>query len=1526
MAFNLSAVLSFQRQANIRPIISDIQKQLNRARFEISVHIDTWSIRQIEGILNRNARASDSFNASLSNVSNTATKLGQTLSGQKFNPVNLKALNSELAISKSRFQSLDSTSVKTFSGIAAQSYLAYRAVSLLTSQFNEFREYNSLLTKFAQVSGVSINKVTDLSTAVRINAVEFGTNSKELLDVATNLKRAGLSSDKVKESLRLFSKLSLSEGISDIKQVTQAYVILDRIFGQSSAEIEQSFNKITNLSAQFANEAEDNITALKIFGAQFHSLGGSLDEFNAIFTATQENSQQSASATANALKTIFARISSAPETISALNKVGISLTDLEGRFVGPQKAVEILVRELGKLDDNSTQKLEVLQKISGTRQLSVLSSLLNSYGRQLEATSILKEQSNKLDRDAAIAQQSLAVKIQSTAEVIKRDFAAIFENKNIIGFTDSVLGLTKALSGLLPVVAPLVPVIAALGVRSLANRSGIGGLASGGLGSIGASFTSGYSQPVTRAIPQGRLLPSPNVAAATRQAPIYARNPHFQSGLENIGGAFGDAFNKKSITQQITTVNKLSSQFADLSLTDKQLSGAIKHLVIQLNDGATLEQAVNETRKALARVQHKQAIQLGVQTSYAQKAVLPESRNLFQRTANGLSSVYRQHGERIGQGALAGGLILNNSFNKEGASKELLNTGLSTGLSANVLGANAGTSLAIGLGASLLNYSDIIENEAKRVENNAISSALDSLAIKIKLEGDKLGAGTLASGKGLLDTLNAALSNSRKEVGTTQAIIAGTKSNLGSLFAGDFGKLDGSLFGAKQAIYDDRGQQFQQTLRQSSDALLSFRQQILASGVKSLSEFESYGGGFGRELLGLLSHLDPAIRRTTENLISATDSKQLTEAIAYDLSSSISKSAVDVENKRRALSPAYKLGSGQTSFDATEIGTAAYSRQIGKLGLSKEIESTLRDINLVSQKGAGILAGGRDFGKDTFAESVANQLRQEGVADKVATAIQDSLEQAGYEKFRESLTDIEKASGDLLSQFQPLINSTERLRAAQLELVTTRNSNFSTAAGQYSQTVDANIQARLASLSVADSVSRYRKGPLDTGAGDLLARQGAIALGGSSDTVKLGHNLKLLSEQFEKTKDSRILEVIKQTEAALKLLGDTTLRTRNIEEELNKAKSQKEAKLGAAEAFLSQDRKGRLESLRGLGLAAQATRVGSLNGFDIPSQQKIIAALRSVSDVKLGNGLTGKENLENLIKNSLPGLVAPEEKNIADLTKRNIEIGISVAAATKELAINQERQLSNFLVGMGNENRAFLAGLGTLLGTPERLLTRRAAGGYVSGPGGPRSDSVPAMLSAGEFVINAASAARLGPERLNALNRVHLARGGAAGRAQRRQQYLQSQFAKTDAYIRSKRAIYEYPSRQSQFQDYSERFANFRNTTRLQRKYGNPNYGRKFADGGAVTSGGNIASGISSAMGQFQSSVLVLSQSVNELAKISIPSSIAHSGTFQHEVIINGASVLQNLLQGPLADLIAVEIDKSIRKHIPLETRISGAA
>lgn len=67
----------------------------------------------------------------------------------------------------------------------------------------------------------------------------------------------------------------------------------------------------------------------------------------------------------------------------------------------------------------------------------------------------------------------------------------------------------------------------------------------------------------------------------------------------------------------------------------------------------------------------------------------------------------------------------------------------------------------------------------------------------------------------------------------------------------------------------------------------------------------------------------------------------------------------------------------------------------------------------------------------------------------------------------------------------------------------------------------------------------------------------------------------------------------------------------------------------------------------------------------------------------------------------------------------------------------------------------------TYVGSVPRSVACVASGGYITGAGTSTSDSIPAMLSNGEYVLNAAAVKRIGVPRLNAMN--HYASGGYVG-------------------------------------------------------------------------------------------------------------------------------------------------------------------
>jgi TP901 family phage tail tape measure protein len=121
----------------------------------------------------------------------------------------------------------------------------------------------------------------------------------------------------------------------------------------------------------------------------------------------------------------------------------------------------------------------------------------------------------------------------------------------------------------------------------------------------------------------------------------------------------------------------------------------------------------------------------------------------------------------------------------------------------------------------------------------------------------------------------------------------------------------------------------------------------------------------------------------------------------------------------------------------------------------------------------------------------------------------------------------------------------------------------------------------------------------------------------------------------------------------------------------------------------------------------------------------------------------------NVKKGVLDGVAAIPAQSIG--TELGSDIGSAAGAEIRNQlngAVNTWRMQSGNLTG----GQSF----------PVGTAVKRANGGYISGPGGPRSDVIPAMLSNGEFVVNAAATRRYSSvlESINSGNFKGFADGG----------------------------------------------------------------------------------------------------------------------------------------------------------------------
>ena len=119
-----------------------------------------------------------------------------------------------------------------------------------------------------------------------------------------------------------------------------------------------------------------------------------------------------------------------------------------------------------------------------------------------------------------------------------------------------------------------------------------------------------------------------------------------------------------------------------------------------------------------------------------------------------------------------------------------------------------------------------------------------------------------------------------------------------------------------------------------------------------------------------------------------------------------------------------------------------------------------------------------------------------------------------------------------------------------------------------------------------------------------------------------------------------------------------------------------------------------------------------------------------------------------------------------DATRGFVDDLIAGKSASEALA-NALDKVLNKLLDMAFDN--IFSGLFSFgpLGFKDGGVIQAATGGYIRGHGGPRSDRIPAMLSNGEYVVNAAATKKFGPllDAINSGKGLALAGGGAVLRA-----------------------------------------------------------------------------------------------------------------------------------------------------------------
>jgi len=443
------------------------------------------------------------INLQAPNTADVANKIRRDLSGLTAN-VSINADSKALAAVNGQMAKVDkqtqraSKSMGVFNRNLTEAARRFSVITVATGSFIALAraikgsvgaaiEFERELVRISQVTGESLNQLSGLQKEVTRLSSTLGVANASLLQTSRILAQAGLSANKVKEALDVLARTTLAPSFDNIIDTTEGAIAILNQFGRAAAKtgndivfLERSLDAINQVSKSFAVESADLISAIRRTGGVFEAAGGSINELIALFTSVRQTTRESAETIATGFRTIFTRLQR-KDTIDALNELGISLQDAQGKFVGPLKAVEALSIGLAGLDPKDVRFNEIVEQLGGFRQIGKVIPLINQYAVATQALAVANNSANSVLKDSETAQQSLSVQFQKTRESFDALIRKFTQSDTFQGLAQDALKIANAFikfAESLESVLPLLTAIAAIKIgKGLAP--GLLGLAGG---------------------------------------------------------------------------------------------------------------------------------------------------------------------------------------------------------------------------------------------------------------------------------------------------------------------------------------------------------------------------------------------------------------------------------------------------------------------------------------------------------------------------------------------------------------------------------------------------------------------------------------------------------------------------------------------------------------------------------------------------------------------------------------------------------------------------------------------------------------------------------------------------------------------------------------------------------------------------------------------------------------------------------------------------------------------------------------
>ena len=439
-------------------------------------------LSRINQQINGTARAIQQMSTSAANAARSLSNMAQ--SGQQISRATQQVNNAAAATRQLANNTTNTannlnqarTQMEEFgrqSALAIRRFAAFTVVTQGVFAFSNairkgiksFIDFDRQLVKLQQITGQSAEGLKSLTSTITSLSTNLGVSSGDLINVSSTLAQAGLSARETEKALKALALSALAPSFDDLNRTVEGSIALMRQFGISAGDLEKALGSVNAVAAQFAVESGDIIAAIQRTGGVFAAASQgvsegtqALNEFIAVFTSVRATTRESAETIATGLRTIFTRIQRG-STIESLKEYGITLTDVEGKFVGAYKAIELLSKGLRTLDPRDVKFSDIVEELGGFRQIGKVIPLIQQFSTAQEALKVAQQGQSSLAEDAAIAQRSLAVQFSKVREEFTALLREIGGSATFQALAKGALSLASALIKVADSVKEILPIV-----------------------------------------------------------------------------------------------------------------------------------------------------------------------------------------------------------------------------------------------------------------------------------------------------------------------------------------------------------------------------------------------------------------------------------------------------------------------------------------------------------------------------------------------------------------------------------------------------------------------------------------------------------------------------------------------------------------------------------------------------------------------------------------------------------------------------------------------------------------------------------------------------------------------------------------------------------------------------------------------------------------------------------------------------------------------------------------------------------